>query len=409
MLRLADLTAVLDEWYDPRWAEPWDAVGLVCGDPAEPVERVLLAVDAVPDTVAEAVRYGAQLLITHHPLLLSGVHGVPATDPKGALVHRMIRAGVAHLVAHTNADVARPGVSDALGARVGLGGLRPLEARHEPAPDTLVTYVPSGHTARLVDALAAAGAGSIGAYERCAWTTGGTGTFRPLAGARPSVGRVGAVETVAETRVEMAVPGPAREPVLAALRAAHPYEQPAFALLAAAPVRSPRGTGRVGELATPTTLAGFTRAVAAALPATAWGVRAAGEPDRVIRTVAVCGGSGGGLAAAARAAGADALLTADLKHHPVVEEVSERPDDGLALVDAAHWATEAPWLDELAARLRNRFAASVEVRISRRVTDPWTVHAPSPSPPEAVPPEAVPPEAVPPEAVPPEEGFAGRR
>jgi putative NIF3 family GTP cyclohydrolase 1 type 2 len=106
-------------------------------------------------------------------------------------------------------------------------------------------------------------------------------------------------------------------------------------------------------------------------------VRAAGDPDRVVRTVAVCGGSGGSLAAAARGAGADVLLTADLKHHPVVEEVTERGAHGIALVDAAHWATEAPWLDEVAARLRERFGTSVEVTVSHRVTDPWTLHSPS--------------------------------
>ncbi|HET8582358.1 MAG TPA: Nif3-like dinuclear metal center hexameric protein, partial [Jatrophihabitans sp.] len=114
MPSLAELVAVLDGWFDPRWAESWDAVGLVCGDPAEDVERVVLAVDVVPATVAEAVDANAQLLITHHPLLLTAVHGVPADDPKGALVHRMIRNGVAHFVAHTNGDAASPGVSDAL-------------------------------------------------------------------------------------------------------------------------------------------------------------------------------------------------------------------------------------------------------------------------------------------------------
>jgi len=114
------------------------------------------------------------------------------------------------------------------------------------------------------------------------------------------------------------------------------------------------------------------------LPATAWGVRAAGDPDRAVRTVAVCGGSGGSLAEAARAAGADAYLSADLRHHPTSEAVTERGSDGMALVDAAHWATEAPWLDAVADRLRDRFGTTVDVRVSRRVTDPWTVHAPSP-------------------------------
>jgi len=376
--QLADLIALLDGWFDPRWAESWDAVGLVCGDPDEPVERGLLAVDAVPATVAEALSTRSQLLVTHHPLLLTPVHGVPADDPKGALVHQLIRAGVAHFVAHTNADVADPGVSDALAERIGLSALRPLEAQADEPFDKLVVYVPTGDAPRLVEALAEAGAGAVGDYDRCAWTTEGIGTFRPLDGADPTVGRVGEIERVAETRVEMVVPSRGRRAVVEAVRAAHPYEEPAFDLLAASPIPGRRGTGRVGELAKPVSLHAFVAQVAAVLPATAWGVRAAGNPDRLVRTVAVCGGAGGSLAEDARRAGADAFLTADLKHHPSVEAVTERGGDGMALVDAAHWATEAPWLDVLAARLREELGTTVEVRVSRRVTDPWTLHAPSP-------------------------------
>ena len=377
MPTLAELRAVLDAWFDPRWAEPWDAVGLVCGDPAVDVTRVLLAVDPVPATVAEAVDSDAQLLLTHHPLLLTAVHGVPADEPKGALVHRMIRSGVAHFVAHTNADVAEPGVSDALARRVGLRELRPLDVQYDDTVDKLVVFVPDAAAPAVIDAMAAAGAGTIGAYERCAWTTKGLGTFLPLDGANPTIGAVGRVEQVAETRVEMVVPAVRRQAVIAAMRAAHPYEEPAFDVLTQARLPSRRGTGRVGELPAPTSLRDFTAHAAAVLPATAWGVRAAGDPDRVVRTVAVCGGSGGSLAAHARRSGADVLLTADLKHHPAVEESVERGADGIALVDAAHWATEAPWLDEVAARIRDRFGTSVETSVSTQVTDPWTLHEPS--------------------------------
>jgi putative NIF3 family GTP cyclohydrolase 1 type 2 len=135
----------LEEWFDPRFAESWDATGLTCGEPADDVTRVLLAVDAVPQTVAEAEAAGAQLLLTHHPLLLTPVHGVAATTPKGALVHRMIRVGIAHYVAHTNADAAAPGVSDALADRLGLVDLRPLDA----APDDALAHSSPTHaTAR---------------------------------------------------------------------------------------------------------------------------------------------------------------------------------------------------------------------------------------------------------------------
>ena len=374
MPTLADVCRVLDEWYDPSWAEKWDAVGLVCGDPGADVRRVLLAVDAVPATVAEAD--GRDLLITHHPLLLTGVHGVPADDPKGALVHRMIRDGIAHFVAHTNADVAAPGVSDALAAVLGLQEPRPLEVRTE-AMDKLVVFVPTGDAEKLIDALAAAGAGALGDYRRCAWTSEGTGTFTPVAGAQPAIGRVGEVETVREARVEMVVPAGRRDAVVAALRVAHPYEEPAFDLLLQAPLPTARGTGRIGTLARPTSLREFVAHAAAVLPPTVWGVRAAGDPDRRIGTVAVCGGSGGSLADAAGRAGADVLLTADLKHHPAVEAVSERGAGAMALVDAAHWATEAPWLDQVATRLRERFGTSLDVSVSRQVTDPWTLHEPS--------------------------------
>lgn len=376
MPRLAEIVAAVADWYDPSWAEEWDAVGLVCGDPADPVDSVLLAVDPAPATVAEAVGTGARLLITHHPLLLTGVHGVPADDPKGGLVHRMIRSGVAHLVAHTNADVADPGVSDALGDLLGLTAMRPLEPSPGLSMDKLVVFVPIADADRLIDALAAAGAGSIGAYDRCAWTSEGTGTFRPLDGAEPALGRVGEVETVPEARVEMVLPASRRAEVVAVLREAHPYEEPAFDLLVQAPLPTRRGLGRIGELPEAMTLRTFAQHAATRLPATAWGVRAAGDPDRPVHSVAVCGGSGGATAASARRAGADVLLTADLRHHPALEEAVERAD-GIGLVDAAHWATEAPWLDVVAARMRDRFGTSVDVRVSRVVTDPWTVHEPS--------------------------------
>jgi dinuclear metal center YbgI/SA1388 family protein len=371
--QLREVLDAMDEWYAPGWAESWDAVGLVCGDRDEDVSRVLLAVDAVPATVGEAVDRGAQLLITHHPLLLTGVHGVPADDPKGALVHRMIRNRVAHFVAHTNADVADPGVSDALAERLGLHDLRPVEAQSD-ALDKLVVFVPVRDTDRLIDALSAAGAGEIGDYDRCAWTVEGSGTFRPGEGARPSIGRPGEIEVVAEARVEMVIPHALRTRVVSALRAAHPYEEPAFDVLPMAGVPTRRGTGRIGELEQAIPFGDFLAMAAKALPATSWGVRGAGDPARPVRTVAVCGGSGASYIDAARRAGADVYLTADLKHHPVVEAVLEVRGETMALVDAAHWATEAPWLDQVAARLRERFGTTVVCEVSTQVTDPWNLH-----------------------------------
>jgi dinuclear metal center YbgI/SA1388 family protein len=266
---LRDVVAVLERVYDPSWAESWDAVGLVCGDPDDTVRTVAFAVDPVAAVIDEAIERGADLLVTHHPLFLRGVHGVPATDHKGRLVHKLIRAGVALFTAHTNADSADPGVSDALAQALGVRGLRPLEAR-------------------------------------------------------------------------------AGNPEL--------------------------GAGRVGELAEAEPLAAFAQRVAAALPATSGGVRVAGDPERPVRRVAVCGGSGDTFFGAVRRVGADVYVTADLRHHPASEALEA---GGPALVDVAHWASEWPWLDGAGRVLRSTLGAAgtnVETYVSTLVTDPWTAH-----------------------------------
>jgi dinuclear metal center YbgI/SA1388 family protein len=263
---VAGAVAALEAAYPPALAQDWDAVGLVCGDPGEPVTRVLVAVDPTPAVVDDAVASGTDLLVTHHPLLLRGVHGVPADEPKGSVVHRLIRAGCALFAAHTNADAASPGVSDALADAVGVVVERPL------APE---------------------GDGAV-------------------------------------------------------------------------------GIGRIGHLDAPEPFAAFVERVSEALPATAWGVRGAGDPDRTIRRVALSGGAGDSMLGLAREAGVDAYITADLRHHPADEHLQRT--GAPALVDVAHWASEHPWCTQAAEVLR-RALPGVPVTVSTRRTDPWTLGA----------------------------------
>jgi len=371
---LREVIDVLDTAYPPSLAEGWDSVGLVAGDPADPVHKVLLAVDATAEVVDEALEWGAQLLFVHHPLLLRGVDTVGAHTPKGALIHRLIRGGCALFTAHTNADRANPGVSDALAEALGLTGLRPLEAKPEPATDKWVVMVPAGAADSVRAALFAAGAGALGNYRECCWTTSGTGQFRPVGAADPALGVLGELEHVEEARIEVIAPRRSRSRVLAALRAAHPYEEPAFDVLELAELPSARGLGRVGELPETMTLAEFTESVAAALPATVWGVRAAGDPERPIRSVAVCGGSGDSFLGAVAALDVDAYVTADLRHHPADEHLRA---GGPALVDVAHWASEYPWCAQARDVLDAAFAGrdGWQARVSRLRTDPWTTAA----------------------------------
>lgn len=369
---LADVIGALETAYPPALAESWDSVGLVAGDPADEVRKVVVAVDATAAVVDEALASGAQLLLVHHPLLLRGVDTVGAHTPKGALLHRLIRGGCALYSAHTNADRADPGVSDALAGALGLVATRPLVPIPDTATDKWVVMATTTDTVRVREALFAAGAGELGDYRECSWTVTGDGQFRPLPGAAPTLGVVGEVETVREDRVEVIAPRRSRARILAALRAAHPYEEPAFDVFETADFPGSRGLGRIGELPEPQTLREFTARVAAALPRTEWGVRAAGDPDRVVRTVAVCGGSGDSLLDTVSGLGADVYVTADLRHHPADEHLRR---GGPALVDVAHWASEQPWCAQAKGVLDGRFGSvdGWDVRVTELRTDPWTV------------------------------------
>jgi len=367
---LGEITRLLDEWFPPQHADDWDAVGLVLGDPSVDVRRILLAVDPVAAVADEAVADHADLLVTHHPLFLNGVHGVAATDPKGRLAHRLLTNGCALFTAHTNADSPSGGVSESLALALGLRDLRPLEADPAPPLDKIVVFAPVEAAEHIRAALAGAGAGAIGDYDSCTFTSVGEGRFRPLEGARPAIGEIGRLEVVEEVRIETVCPRRLRAPALAAMLAAHPYEEPAYDVLELGALAEPeRGSGRIGRLGSAMSLAEFAGHVSEVLSTTAHGVRVAGDPDQRVETVGLCGGAGDFLLDRARAAGVDVYLTSDLRHHPASEL---REHEAPALVDVAHWAAESTWLPVLRRRLVDALGDTVEVRVSTTNTDPWT-------------------------------------
>ena len=368
-VRLADVIAVLDDAYPPGLAHDWDSVGLVCGDPNDIVDSVTVAVDATAAVVDTVGPRG--LLLAHHPLLLRGVDTVAASSGKGALIHRLIRAGSALFTAHTNADAANPGVSDALAETLGLTIESVLEPVFPgPALDKWVIFVPGPAADAVRSAVFAAGAGQIGDYSHCSWTVTGSGQFLPAVGATPAIGAVGSLQRLPEDRVEVIAPAALRDRVLAAMRSAHPYQEPAFDVIALAPLPAGVGTGRIGQVLRPQRFADFVASVRSALPTTTWGVRGSGDPDATVSRVAVCGGAGDSLLAAVAAAGVQAYVTADLRHHPADEH---RRVSAVGLVDVAHWASEYPWCAQAAAVMRAHFGAALPVTVCPLRTDPWNI------------------------------------
>ncbi|MGC4111536.1 MAG: Nif3-like dinuclear metal center hexameric protein [Nocardioides sp.] len=367
MPTLGELTELVHGWFPPDTADDWDAVGLAAGDPESDVRRVLLAVDPVLPTAREAADWDADLLLTHHPLFLRGVHGVAETTPKGRTLATLTRAGCGLLTAHTNADHAAPGVSDALARAIGVRDARPIRPTGPPL-DKLVVFAPVGDAEPVRAALHSAGAGVIGDYDHASYTVPGEGRFRPLPGANPTVGNVGVEELTDELRIEVVMPRAIRTRVIRAMLAAHSYEEVAYDVVELAdPGAAATGPGRVGEV-DETTLGEYAALVAAALPDTPRGVLVGGDPDRAVRRVAVCGGAGDFLLPEVGRTGADVFVTSDLRHH-VAGEFLEH--GGPALLDVSHWAAEWTWLPELAERLRAALGDTVEVRVSTICTDVW--------------------------------------
>jgi len=362
---VGDLIDLLDRRYPPSWAEPWDNPGLQVGDRTAKVGRVSVALDPTLETIREARERDAQLLITHHPLVFEPLSRVDVGEPVAAAVAEALAGGVSVFACHTNADVASPGVSDALADRLGMGERREPLQPTAGARAKIVTFVPEEHAHPLLEAMSLAGAGSIGEYDVCSFRAAGTGTFRPSVAADPAKGKKQVVNEVEEVRFEMLVPRERVEAVVAALVDAHPYEEPAYEVIAleAAGGSGGIGLGRIGELSSPIDAGVLAERCREALGADA---RMVGDPARTVRRLAVCGGSGVSLIGAAAAARADALVTGDVKHHQALEAEAA----GIAVIDAGHHGTEWPWVEALATALAPPSGA-FEVAVATTDTDPF--------------------------------------
>ena len=348
MATIADLLACLEKIAPLALAEAWDNVGLLLGDRSSNVRCIGLALDVTPSVLAQAKKRQVDCLITHHPLLFQAQKRFLADRWPDKAVLEMAARNMSLIALHTNLDKVTGGVNDCLAAALRLKHVRPLTT--EPlVMRKLAVFVPETHAGLVAQAVFDAGAGRLGDYCDCAFASSGTGTFRPLSGAQPFIGQVGQIERVAEVRLETLMPADGTERMVAALKAAHPYEEPAYDVYDLQTPFSRPGLGRIGEWEE-----AMTMTQAAALVKQLLSVSALRFTDngRFVKTIALCGGSGCDLWPVARQAGADLLVTADCKYH----EAQQACLEGINLLDLGHDDSERVVLAPLAERLREVFS-----------------------------------------------------
>lgn len=367
--RIQDLLGLLHGAYPAALAEDWDNVGLQVGDSTAVVERVLICLDPSEAALDAAGAADAQALLCHHPLLFRPLKSLTPKDETGRLVWRAVREGVAIISAHTNLDRGRDGLNDWLAARLGLEQSQPLGAGESDLLK-LVVFVPTGYEDQVAEALFAAGAGQVGAYDHCAFRGQGTGSFRPGAGSEPFIGTLGRTERVAEIRLETILTRGVQTRVVERMLKAHPYEEVAYDLIPLANQRREVGLGRIGRLPVATDFGRFALQVRDALGASH--VRIVGDSARAVSKVAVCGGSGASMLSEAIRQGADVLVTGDVKYH----EAKQAQAQGIGLIDAGHFHSEQLMVAGLSARLQqaaNERGLAIEFRQMTGEQDPFRV------------------------------------
>jgi dinuclear metal center YbgI/SA1388 family protein len=363
MLSLAALIEFLDAFAPPSLAAEWDNVGLLLGDRSASVQRVMTCLTVTPESAAEAVAEGAQLIVTHHPILFHGVKSLTDATAEGRTLLSLIRARVAVYSPHTSFDNTKGGINDALAGRLQLHQVLPLRPSPAARQCKVVVFVPDADLAKVSDAMFAAGAGNIGQYRQCSFRLAGTGTFFGSENTNPAIGKQGRREEVSEWRQEAVCPESCLDAVIAAMRRVHSYEEPAYDIYALQPSHSSGGEGRIGNLAKAIHLRELAQFAKDQLGSER--IQIVGDPDRFVQRVAMACGAAGEFLKDALRASADVFLTGEMRFHDYLSAQAQ----AIALILPGHYATERFAVEELAARLKSGWP-DLHVWASKRESDP---------------------------------------
>lgn len=367
MVVVRDIISLLNDLAPWRLAEDWDNCGLMVGHMDHAVTKAALALDATLQTVAEARNIGAQVLITHHPLIFKPLKRIDLSNESARVAASALESGIAVISAHTNLDASTVGVARALSQKLDLQDTEVLEPTQGKLCK-LVVFVPLGYEDLIRQAVFNAGAGQIGEYHGCSFAGRGEGTFEPGPDSLPFRGVTGRLERVAETRLEFLADEWKVSQVIRAVKSVHPYEEVAYDIYPLSNSAGGTGFGCVGYLNNELKINELAAMLKQKLPLS--GLRIAAASDKPIRKVAVMPGSGGSYLDLAQSRGVDVLISGDLCYH----QARQAEFMGLCLIDVGHFASERPALDFLAdalGRHAQKNGLGFDIQVLSCELDPW--------------------------------------
>jgi dinuclear metal center YbgI/SA1388 family protein len=361
MSAISELVSYLDTLAPFVYQESYDNSGLLIGDPRREITGVLVALDCTEAVIDEAIATGANVVLTHHPVVFKGLKKLTGSNYVERTVIKAIENKIALIAFHTNLDNMPDGVNKVIADRLGLKNARILSPK-SGILSKIAVFVPDDYLQHVSEAMFAAGAGEIGNYDSCGFSFEGEGTFRPLEGADPYEGEIGRLERAKEIRFEVIVPQDKLNGVLTAMLTAHPYEEVAYDLIALSNVHTRIGAGMVGNLEQETDLMEFLGFVKKSFGCGA--VKYTEPVVEKVRRIAVCGGAGGFLLSDAVRAKADVFITADYKYHEYFDA-----DKKIVIADIGHYESEQFTSELLVEQVKKKFT-TFAVRLTSVNTNP---------------------------------------
>jgi dinuclear metal center YbgI/SA1388 family protein len=362
------IISLLESFAPKKLAVEGDPIGLQVGSLNKPVHKVMIALDVLESVVDEAIQEEIDLIIAHHPLLYRPLKKIDTAAPQGRVIEKLIKNDITVYAAHTNLDVTASGVNDWLSSALQLQQTEVLSPTYEEQIIKLSVFVPSTHAEAVRQAIGNAGAGHIGNYSNCTFSSNGMGTFMPLEGTNPYLGEKDKLEKAEEVKIESILPLKLQHQVISAMKKAHPYEEVAYDLLPLLNKGSELGIGKIGLLEKEMNIEEFVEHVKKAFAIK--NVRVIKGHDHSIKKVAVVGGDGNKYIFPAARKGADVLVTGDIYYHNAHDAQAE----GLTIVDAGHHI-EKIMKKELKLVLENELAKrkyGTAVVESKIITEPFT-------------------------------------